>query len=139
MFENLQSFVDKEVYSDLEISQGNKILLYINSCLSGRQYLSNILLDEKLINIVPVSVYEMLIQFKPSQKLYDLETHITYPYLKLLLNFDCTQFLNVISTCKDAPVFTMSEQIDSKKNGISIQNSFIFFLLIIILSFLWNV
>lgn len=133
MFESLKSFVDKEVYTDLEINQGNKILLYINCCLSGRQYSFGTLLDEQLINIVPISVYKMLVQLHPQFNIsikqnndfieekasgHILETNLTYPYLRLLLKFDCAQFLNVISTCIDAPVFVIPEQYDGlKKNG----------------------
>lgn len=134
MFESLKSFVYKEVFSDLEIDQGNKILLYINCCLSGREYPSGSLLKEHLLPVVPISVYKMLVQLRPHSiiaieqkngfidqeqlKQLNIDINSTFPYLRLLLKFDSAQFLNVISTCIDASVFTSPEQLNSvKKNG----------------------
>lgn len=59
MFEHMQRFVHKEVLSDLEISQGNKLLLYLNCCLAGRAYPYGDLPDEHLAQTVPLETYKV--------------------------------------------------------------------------------
>jgi hypothetical protein len=38
-----------------------------------------------------------------------LSDHRRFPHLNILLRFDAPQFLNMISTCADAPVFAQCE------------------------------
>uniref|UniRef100_A0A915CMM3 Vacuolar protein sorting-associated protein 8 central domain-containing protein n=1 Tax=Ditylenchus dipsaci TaxID=166011 RepID=A0A915CMM3_9BILA len=113
MFANLQRFVNKEVLSDCEIVQGNKLLLYLNCCLAGRAYPFGYL-PENLCELVPMETYKFLIQLRPKsasslQSNAELASDCSFPNLRLLLKFDARQFLNVICTCGDAPLFANSD------------------------------
>lgn len=59
MFEQMQRFVHKEVLSDLEVAQGNKLLLYLSCCLAGRAYPFGELPDEHLVQTVPLESYKV--------------------------------------------------------------------------------
>lgn len=114
MCENLRQFVNKEVLSDSEIGQGNKLLLYLNCCLAGRAYpFGN--LPENMLELVPIETYKFLVQIKKKnfqmnnfenkqQNCSEINVE-SFPNLRLLLKFDTTQFLNVICTCADTPIF----------------------------------
>uniref|UniRef100_A0A915EKH6 Vacuolar protein sorting-associated protein 8 central domain-containing protein n=1 Tax=Ditylenchus dipsaci TaxID=166011 RepID=A0A915EKH6_9BILA len=110
---HLQRFVNKEVLSDCEIVQGNKLLLYLNCCLAGRAYPFGYL-PENLCELVPMETYKFLIQLRPKsasslQSNAELASDCSFPNLRLLLKFDARQFLNVICTCGDAPLFANSD------------------------------
>lgn len=108
MCENLRQFVNKEVFTDFEIEQGNKLLLYLNCCLAGRAYpFGN--LPENMVDIVPIETYKFLVQLK-NRNVENYEINLeSFPNLRLLLKFDATQFLNVICTCADSPIFVNSD------------------------------
>ncbi|KAI1733179.1 golgi CORVET complex core vacuolar protein 8 domain-containing protein [Ditylenchus destructor] len=112
MFSNLQRFYNKEVLSDWEIVQGNKLLLYLNCCLAGRAYLGGYL-PENLCELVPIETYKFLIQLRPKSPVGDSSTLsgdcMSFPNLRLLLKYDSRQFLNMISSCADAPLFANSD------------------------------
>uniref|UniRef100_A0A914MS46 Vacuolar protein sorting-associated protein 8 central domain-containing protein n=1 Tax=Meloidogyne incognita TaxID=6306 RepID=A0A914MS46_MELIC len=119
-FELLSGFVHKQVLSDHEIVQGNKLLLYLSCCLVGRAYPHGDLPDENLALTVPLETYKFIVQLRSSfstssrssspqnisTKFNELQS---FPHLNILLKFDALQFFNVISTCADAPVFAKCE------------------------------
>nr|CAD2193322.1 unnamed protein product [Meloidogyne enterolobii] len=119
-FELLSRFVHKQVLSDHEIVQGNKLLLYLSCCLVGRAYPHGDLPDENLALTVPLETYKFIVQLRSSfstssrssspqnisPKFNELQS---FPHLNILLKFDALQFFNVISTCADAPVFAKCE------------------------------
>ncbi|KAL3068580.1 hypothetical protein niasHT_030871 [Heterodera trifolii] len=161
MCEHMQHTVRKEVLSDCDIAQGNKLLLYLSCCLAGRAYPYGELPDEHLAKTVPLETYKFLVQLRPkfvtgppsssatttpSPTTVSREDEhgghgialdaatdqhgqpaaavqpsnnnnhtdnnnkpsvadLRFPHLQLLLKLDPQQFLNVINTCADAPVF----------------------------------
>uniref|UniRef100_A0A915LM23 Vacuolar protein sorting-associated protein 8 central domain-containing protein n=1 Tax=Meloidogyne javanica TaxID=6303 RepID=A0A915LM23_MELJA len=119
-FELLSRFVHKQVLSDHEIVQGNKLLLYLSCCLVGRAYPHGDLPDENLALTVPLETYKFIVQLRSSfstssrssspqnisTKFNELQS---FPHLNILLKFDALLFFNVISTCADAPVFAKCE------------------------------
>lgn len=103
MCEQLAKFVDKSVFSDSEIALGNKILVYLNCCLAGHAFPYG-QLPSDLVQVVPMEAYKFMIALK-SKNLPDGQEQ-KFPNLRLFLRFDAQQFLNVIFTCADAPLFT---------------------------------
>lgn len=63
MFENVATFVDREVFSDCEIAHGNKLLLYLQCCLAGRAYPFGSLPDG-LERTLPLQVYRCVVSLK---------------------------------------------------------------------------
>ncbi|CAD5226792.1 unnamed protein product [Bursaphelenchus xylophilus] len=104
---NLSEFVPKTVFSDFEIAQGNKLFLYLSACLAGRSYPVGDLIPERA-EVVSLEVYKFMIAIS-YPKVSQLTKVERYPILNLLLSFDAHQFLNVISTCADAPIFSDSD------------------------------
>uniref|UniRef100_A0A914H7N1 Vacuolar protein sorting-associated protein 8 central domain-containing protein n=1 Tax=Globodera rostochiensis TaxID=31243 RepID=A0A914H7N1_GLORO len=172
MCEHMHHSVRKEVLSDCDIAQGNKLLLYLSCCLAGRAYPYGELPDEHVAKTVPLETYKFLVQLRPkfvagppssagstpspttSKEVDDVDADATledaanciasgnnlirgnavianrhrsavavaggcvrrsavadlrFPHLQLLLKLDPQQFLNVLNTCADAPVFANVE------------------------------
>uniref|UniRef100_A0A915PZI9 Vacuolar protein sorting-associated protein 8 central domain-containing protein n=1 Tax=Setaria digitata TaxID=48799 RepID=A0A915PZI9_9BILA len=105
IFDNVAELVDCEVLSDCEIAQGNKLLLYIQCCLSGRAYPFGTL-SEEVATMLPLQVYRCLISYKGKNGTSD---SVVYPYLQLLIKFDAIQFFNVIYTCSDSDIFNSKD------------------------------
>lgn len=102
MCETLSKFAEKSVFSDSEIALGNKVLLYLSCCLAGRAFPFGQLSPE-LIDVVPLESYKFMISIKGKDPNGE-----RFPNLRVFLRFDAQQFLNVICTCSDAPLFTNS-------------------------------
>nr|CDQ00099.1 Bm2704, isoform f [Brugia malayi] len=105
IFDNLAELTDCEMLSDCEIALGNKLLLYIQCCLSARAYPIGSL-PEKVAATLPLQVYRCLISYKGKN---GTSASITYPYLQLLIKFDAVQFFNVIFTCSDSDIFNSED------------------------------
>ncbi|KAM3723608.1 Vacuolar protein sorting-associated protein [Dirofilaria immitis] len=105
IFDKLAELVDCEVLSDCEIALGNKLLLYIQCCLSGRAYPIGFL-PKKIAATLPLQVYRCLISYKGKN---GTSASIIYPYLRLLIKFDAVQFFNVIFTCSDSDIFNSED------------------------------
>ncbi|KAI6234604.1 hypothetical protein M3Y99_00779100 [Aphelenchoides fujianensis] len=98
MCENLAGFVHKSV------ALGSKVLLYLSCCLAGRAYPFGSLPAE-LADVVAIESYRFMVALKSKKPDEDEK----YPRLRLFLRFDAQQFLNVICTCADAPLFSGSD------------------------------
>ncbi|VDN02696.1 unnamed protein product [Thelazia callipaeda] len=105
MLDNVATFVNYEVISDCNIAVGNKLLLYIQCCLSGIAYPIGSL-PEEVAKTLPLQVYRCLISYKGKN---GTSCSITYPYLRVLIRFDAVQFFNVILTCSDCNIFKSEE------------------------------
>lgn len=101
MCECLAKFAHKSMFSDAEIALGNKVLLYLSSCLAGRAFPVG-QLPQELIEVVPLETYKFMISLKPKNP----ENDEKFPNLRLFLRFDAQQFLNLICTIADIPLFT---------------------------------
>ncbi|CAK5073635.1 unnamed protein product [Meloidogyne enterolobii] len=112
-FELLSRFVHKQVLSDHEIVQGNKLLLYLSCCLVGRAYPHGDLPDENLALTFIVQLRSSFSTSSRSSSPQNISPKFnefqSFPHLNILLKFDALQFFNVISTCADAPVFAKCE------------------------------
>ncbi|VBB29510.1 unnamed protein product [Acanthocheilonema viteae] len=105
IFDNLAELIDCEVLSDCEIALGNKLLLYIQCCLTGRAYPIGSL-PEKIAATLPLQVYRCLVSYKGKN---GTSASVIYPYLRLLIKFDAVQFFNVIFTCSDSDIFNSKD------------------------------
>uniref|UniRef100_A0A0R3RHS6 Vps8 domain-containing protein n=1 Tax=Elaeophora elaphi TaxID=1147741 RepID=A0A0R3RHS6_9BILA len=105
IFDNLTELIDCEVLSDCEIALGNKLLLYIQCCLSGRAYPIGSL-PENISTTLPLQVYRCLVSYKGKN---GTSASVIYPYLQLLIKFDAVQFFNVIFTCSDCDIFNSKD------------------------------
>ncbi|KAL6739390.1 hypothetical protein Aduo_012855 [Ancylostoma duodenale] len=98
---DVSSFASHEVLSDSEVERGNRLLLYLHCCLAGHAYPYGTLPPEQL-SVVPDQVYRCITSLKGKD---GTSATVNYPYLRLLLLFDAQQFIHVIGTCADAPIF----------------------------------
>ncbi|KAI6658916.1 Vacuolar protein sorting-associated protein 8-like protein isoform X2 [Oopsacas minuta] len=78
-------------------SMGYKLLVYLNCCLSGRAYPSGDLPHEL---VVPVKrqTFSLIISAEGSPGLSDVQP---YPYLRVLIYFNCKDFFNILSIACD--------------------------------------
>lgn len=82
--------------TDKEILLGNKILVYISCCLSGR-FFSNFDLTEDRKEKIRKDTVACLTKFKSESKEPGTNKTSIYPHLKTLLYFDTREFLNVLT------------------------------------------
>nr|XP_018909739.1 PREDICTED: vacuolar protein sorting-associated protein 8 homolog [Bemisia tabaci] len=79
--------------SEEAIRLGNKCLVYISCCLSGRGYPNGDIEESKC-----ATVRSRVFQFLCSQHTINAdESEETYPYLRLFLDFNTKEFLNALS------------------------------------------
>ncbi|CAD5219646.1 unnamed protein product [Bursaphelenchus okinawaensis] len=104
---HVAEFIHKAVLSDFDIATGNKLLLYLSACLSGNSYPVGDLPPERA-EVVPLEVYKFLVSLN-HLNISQRTGRERYSVLHLLLQYDPLQFLNVISTCADAPIFAQSD------------------------------
>ena len=72
---------------------GYKILVYISCCLTGRQYPRGVIAQEN-VALVKQVIFECLIAKRSKAP---MEGELSYPNLRILLEFDTREFLNVMS------------------------------------------
>lgn len=101
--EALSKFAGKTLLSDFEIALGNKVLLYLSCCLAGRVFPYGSQLPSELVDVVPIETYKFMVSVRSKDPSKQNER---FPHLRLFLRFDANQFLNVICTCIDAPLFS---------------------------------
>ncbi|KAK6747751.1 hypothetical protein RB195_000755 [Necator americanus] len=104
---DVSSFASHEVLSDSEVERGNRLLLYLHCCLAGHSYPYGTLPPEQLA-VIPEQVYRCITSLKGKD---GTSATANYPYLRLLLLFDAQQFIHVIGTCADAPVFQVENRL----------------------------
>ncbi|XP_025206602.1 vacuolar protein sorting-associated protein 8 homolog [Melanaphis sacchari] len=83
-----------EEYTDDAIELGNKILIYLSGCLLGIAYPNRGYIPQHLQDMVRNNIVQFLCS-QHSIKAKDDED--IYPYLRILLKFNTTEFLNVFS------------------------------------------
>lgn len=106
MLAEMKTFADREMFSDSEQILGSKVLVYLNCCLAGMAYPFGQLSEENRKR-VPLETFRCISSLKGK----DGESEEQYPYLKLLLQYDPQQFLNVVSTCADAELFQLDNRL----------------------------
>lgn len=107
MLAEMREFGNREMFSDSEQLLGNKVLVYLNCCLSGMAYPFGSL-DESNQKRVPLETFRYISSMK---WINSEDSEEQYPYLKLLLHYDPQQFLNVVSTCADAELFQLDNRL----------------------------
>ncbi|GMR50228.1 hypothetical protein PMAYCL1PPCAC_20423, partial [Pristionchus mayeri] len=104
MLNTVASFSGRgDLLSDHEVQQGAQLLLYLHCCLAGAAYPIGALPEEQQ-RTVPVQVYRCITSVHGKESVGRREEG-AYPHLRLLLQFDAQQFLHVVCTCADAPLF----------------------------------
>eukprot|EP00053_Salpingoeca_punica_P019812 m.202930 g.202930 ORF g.202930 m.202930 type:complete len:1369 (+) comp17729_c0_seq1:162-4268(+) len=83
--------------TDEEQRLGNRLLLYIHHCLSGRAFPRGDI-PQRLVRRVKWEVYRHIIDRKG-----DREDNESFPYTRTLLMFDTKEFLNVLTLAFDEP------------------------------------
>ena len=82
-----------QVLTSNQVSLGNKLLVYISSCLAGRAYPRG--------NIEPSQIKQVKHEvFKSITTLHSKDAppeEMNYPFLRTLLRFDTREFLNVLA------------------------------------------
>lgn len=107
MLAEMRTFAHRDMFSDSEQILGNKVLVYLNCCLSGMAYPFGAL-DEENRKRVPLETFRCISSLKEKD---GSESDEQYPYLRLLLKYDPQQFLNVVSTCADVLLFQLDNRL----------------------------
>ncbi|EFP08538.1 hypothetical protein CRE_15572 [Caenorhabditis remanei] len=107
MLAEMSEFAHRGVFSDSEQILGNKVLVYLNCCLAGMAYPFG-QLDGDNQKRVPLETFRCISSIRGKE---EKESEEQYPYLKLLLQFDPQQFLNVVSTCADVELFQLDNRL----------------------------
>lgn len=100
--ENVMS-TDREL-NENEINLGNKLLVYISCTLTGKAYHKKGMISSERKAQIRKDMLNFITKFKKN-KPNDNSNETIYPYLKLLLNFDTNEFLNVLSIAFDEQDF----------------------------------
>ncbi|VVC24543.1 Hypothetical protein CINCED_3A007231 [Cinara cedri] len=109
----LQELVPKIVtssngeYNDLTNELGNKVLIYLSGCLLGIAYPNRGDIPQPLQDTVRNNIVQFLCS-QHSIKAKDDED--IYPYLRILLKFNTTEFLNVLSMAFSDHRFTNQQK-----------------------------
>ncbi|KAK0411317.1 hypothetical protein QR680_005599 [Steinernema hermaphroditum] len=106
MLASVAEFCQKEVLSDCEVAQGNKMLVYISVCLTGRAYPFGVLSPQDQ-ETVPMEIYRCLTSSGGKEG----RIGGNYPNLRILLQFDAQQFFHVVLTCADSTVLSSNERL----------------------------
>uniref|UniRef100_A0A2S2Q1E5 Vacuolar protein sorting-associated protein 8 n=1 Tax=Sipha flava TaxID=143950 RepID=A0A2S2Q1E5_9HEMI len=94
-------------YKDLTIELGNKILIYMSGCLLGIAYPNRGDIPQHLQDVVRNNI----VQFLCSQhSIKSKDDEDIYPYLRILLKFNTTEFLNVLSMAFSDHHFTSQQK-----------------------------
>ncbi|XP_065646918.1 vacuolar protein sorting-associated protein 8 homolog [Hydra vulgaris] len=88
----VQEYLQNGSNSEMYISLGNKILVYLNCCLAGNQYPIG-KIDDSIVNEVKEKIFNLLTKKKSELRSENSEI---YPYIRTLLLFDTREFLNVL-------------------------------------------
>ncbi|XP_052128558.1 vacuolar protein sorting-associated protein 8 homolog [Frankliniella occidentalis] len=88
--------------SNQQITLGNKLLVYISCCLAGRGYPYGDVPPD-LVQTVKQRVFQCV---TCQHSLNAKDTEPVYPYLRVLLQFDTKEFLNVLALAFEEPEFT---------------------------------
>ncbi|RNA35004.1 vacuolar sorting-associated 8 -like protein, partial [Brachionus plicatilis] len=107
---------------------GNKLLVYLHCCLCGQAYPYGTIDDLELCDDVRRTVFAyltcrrntMIEQLLQEAGMDQLSSVIEFPIVKIFLNFDVTDFLNVISMSFDEPSFEAVIGLDKKQHLIDI-------------------
>lgn len=120
MLAELKTFAHRGLFSDSELVLGNKLLVYINCCLAGMAYPFGTL-DAENKKRVPLETFRCISALKAG------DSEEQYPYLKLLLQYDAQQFLNVVSTCADTDLFLLDNRLQRFADTVTNSTSHDFF------------
>lgn len=105
---------------------GNKLLVYLHCCLCGQAYPYGSLKDDELSDRVRRSMFDYLTSKENklindlARKESDKEVAENYPIIRIFLNFDILDFLNVISMTFNEPSFEAVIGLDKKQHLIDI-------------------
>lgn len=103
---------------------GNKLLVYLHCCLCGQGYPHGIIEDLELCDNVRRTIFNYLTA-RHNSMLEELikenaPDSIDFPIVRIFLNFDVTDFLNVITMSFNEPSFEAVIGLDKKQHLIDI-------------------
>lgn len=90
----------------LQVQLGNKILVYISCCLTGRGYPRGDISIDRVADVKDKVLRCVTVLHTPNHP----DTEPAYPYLKTLLLFDTREFFNVLSFCFEDVELKLTEK-----------------------------
>lgn len=88
--------------TDSQVMLGNKILVYVSSCLAGRAYPRGEI-DPEELQQVKHEIFKCITSLHSKNA---KPTEQAYPFLRTLLRFDTREFLNVLALAFEEAEFT---------------------------------
>ncbi|CAI4228447.1 unnamed protein product [Auanema sp. JU1783] len=107
MLEAVSSFVYRDVFTDAEVEQGNRLLLYVHCCLAGHAYPLGVL-PKEANDRVPLEIFRCIVSLHGKDGQHKGEK---YPYLRIMMLFDAQQFVNGICNSVDAKLFQEDDRL----------------------------
>ena len=102
--------------NNIQVSLGNKILVYISSCLAGRAYPHGFIDEDQLLQ-VKHEIFKCITSLHTKNA---VDNERPYPFLRTLLRFDTREFLNVLALAFEEAEFTSELGMQQRQRVVDI-------------------